>query len=65
MHLYFPARVRKWRRLILTETRISILLEINFAGIIGIECAKDMCAEGFRLSVGKELPVDLNKFLLC
>lgn len=40
-------------------------LEIDFAGIVGIERTEYVRAEGFGLSVGKELTVDLNEFLLC
>lgn len=57
---------RELVRLILTKwRRRRVLLEINFAGIISVKSTKYMCTKCFGLSIGKELPVDLNEFFLC
>lgn len=43
---------------------ITHLLEINFAGIIGIKRTKDVRTESFSLSIGKKLTINLNEFFL-
>lgn len=41
-----------------------VLLEVDLAGVIGVERPKDVRAERFGLSIREELSIDLDELLL-